>query len=115
MPRPRLPILLHLTHEEIVARCRACRSGLEKAHWQALRLLTRPVDPPAAAEVAEAVGLSAGWVRSLIKRWNAQGPEGLVDRRRSTNHGREKLSTDQQIDLWAALQHAPPDGGLWTG
>ncbi len=103
MARPRLPILPHLTHDEIVARCRACRSGLEKAHWQALRLLTRPVAPPSAAEVAEAVGLSPSWVRSLIGRWNARGPDGLVDRRKSTNHGREKLSVDRQVDLWVPL------------
>lgn len=115
MPRPRLPILPHLTHDEIAARCRACRSGLEKAHWQALRLLTRPDAPPSAAEVAALVGLSPSWVRSLIGRWNSLGPDGLVDRRTSTNHGREKLTPDRQVDLWDALLHAPPDGGLWTG
>jgi len=48
--------------------------------------LTRPVDPQAAA----ALGLSAGWVRSLIKRWNAEGSEGLVDRRKATNCGRDR-------------------------
>jgi transposase len=104
-----------LTHPEIIARGRACRSGVEKVHWQALRLLTRPVDPPSAAEVAAMVGLSPGWVRSLIGRWNAHGPDGLVDRRRANNRGREKLTVDRQIDLWDALRRAPPDGGLWTG
>ena len=42
--------------------------------------------------LCEALGLSAGWVRSLIKRWNAEGPDGLVDRRKRTNGGREKLT-----------------------
>ncbi|WP_165252949.1 hypothetical protein [Paludisphaera soli] len=74
MARPGLPILPHLTHDEIVVRWRACRSGPEKAHWQALRLLTRPVAPPSAAEVAEAVGVSPSWVRSLIGRRNARRP-----------------------------------------
>ncbi len=115
MAHPRLSISPHLTHEEIAARCRTCRSGLEKTHWEALRLLTRPVDPPPAAAVADALGLSAGWVRSLIRRWNAEGPDGLADRRKATNGGREKLSIDRQVDLWDALRHAPPDGGLWTG
>jgi transposase len=115
MARPRLPIAPHLTHAEIDRRYRAARSGFEKTHRQVLWLLTRPEGPPAPAEVAAQVGLSAGWVRALIKRWNAQGPDGLVDRRVAANGGQSKLTADQQIDLWAALRQSPPDGGLWTG
>ena len=115
MPRPRLPIVPHLSHDEIAHRSRACRSGIEKTHWQALWLLTRPSDPPGPAEVAAVVGLSAGWVRALSKRWNAEGPDGLADRRAVTNGGHSKLATEQQVELWAALQQPPPDGGLWTG
>lgn len=115
MARQRLPIVLHLPPEEIARRYRTCRSGVEKTHWQVLWLLTRPEDPLSPAQAAQQVGLSAVWVRTLIKRWNAQGPDGLVDRRAATNGGPSKLSTDQQIDLWDGLQHPPPDGGLWTG
>jgi transposase len=114
MPRPRLPIAPHLTHDEIARRYRACRSGREKTHWQVLWLLTRPV-MPTPQQVAEQVGLTPGWVRTLLKRWNAEGPDGLADRRAVINGGHSKLTTDQQVDLWDALQHAPPDGGLWTG
>ena len=53
------------------------------------------------------VGLTAGWVRSLLRRWNEKGPDALADRRRLTNRRKDKLS--------AALQGPPPDGGLWTG
>ncbi|CAN5900287.1 hypothetical protein BH23PLA1_BH23PLA1_34910 [soil metagenome] len=115
MARKRLPIVLHLPPEKIARRYRSCRSGVEKTHWQVLGLLTRPENPLSLALAAEQVGLSAVWVRTLIKRWNAQGPDGLVDRRAVTNGGHCKLSTDQQIDLWDTLQHPPPDGGLWTG
>ena len=66
-------------------------------------------------QAAVVVGLSAVWARSILKRWNAEGPDGLADRRAGTNGGRGKLTTDQQIDLWAALQQPPPDGGIWTG
>jgi transposase len=113
MARPRLPIAPHLTHDEIARRYRACRSGREKTHWQVLWLLTRP-DTPSPEQVAEQVGLTPGWVRTILKRWDAEGPDGLADRR-ATNGGRPKLTTDQQIDLWDALQHTPTDGGLWTG
>jgi transposase len=104
-----------LTPEQIAQRYRSCRTGVEKTHWQILWLLTRPDRPLPPAQVAEQVGLTPGWVRALLKRWNAQGPDGLADRRATTNGGHPKLSADQQIDLWDALQHTPPDGGLWTG
>jgi transposase len=115
MANHRLPIVLHLPPEEIARRYRACRSGVEKTHWQILWLLTRPEQPLSPAQAAAQVGLTPVWVRTLLKRWNAEGPDGLADRRRATNGGRNKLSTEQQIDLWAALQQPPPDGGLWTG
>jgi hypothetical protein len=112
MSRTRLPIVLHLPPADIYRRYRACRRGVEKTHWQLLWLLTRPEDPLAPARAAAQVGLSAVWARAILKRWNAEGPEGLADRRVAANGGQSKLSTDQQIDLWAALQRSPPDGGL---
>jgi transposase len=115
MARPRLPIVPHLAPEEIACRYRACRSGLEKTHWQVLWLLTRPESPLSPAQAAEQVGLTAGWARSLLKRWNAEGPGGLADRRVVKNGGKPKLTADQRAELLAALQGSPPDGGLWTG
>ena len=115
MARPRLPIAPHLEPDEIARRYRACRSGVEKTHWQLLWLLTRPGDPPTPAAVAAQVGLTPAWVRTLLKRWNAQGPAGLADRRAARNGGRHKLSPEQQAALFETLQGRPDDGGLWTG
>jgi transposase len=115
MANTRLPIVLHLPPEEIAYRYRTCRTGVEKTHWQVLWLLTRPDQPLSPARAAEQVGLTPVWVRALLRRWNAEGPAGLADRRKGSNGGRSKLSTERQIDLWDALQHTPPDGGLWTG
>jgi transposase len=115
MANTRLPIVQHLPPEEIARRYRTCRTGVEKTHWQVLWLLTRSEQPLSPAQAAPQVGLTPVWVRTLLKRWNDQGPDGLVDRRAAANGGRPKLTADQQIDLWDALQHAPPDGGLWTG
>ncbi len=115
MPRPRLPIAPHLAPEEIARRYRTCRSGLEKTHWQVLWLLTRPDAPLSPARAAERVGLTAGWARSLLKRWNAEGPGGLADRRVVKNGGKPKLTAEQRAELFTALQGPPPDGGLWTG
>ncbi len=115
MPRPRLPIAPHLAPEEIAHRYRTCRSGLEKTHWQVLWLLTRPDAPLSPAQAAEQVGLTAGWARSLLKRWNAEGPGGLADRRAVKNGGKPKLTAEQRAELFTALQGPPPDGGLWSG
>jgi transposase len=114
MAAPRLQIAPHLSHDEIARRYRACRDAREKTHWQALWLLTRPGSPPSPAHVAEVLGLSAGWVRALIKRWNAEGPAGLADRR-ATNGGQSKLTPERRSELLSALGQPPPDGGLWTG
>src|SRR4051812_45123561 len=115
MARPRLPIVPHLSPEEIARRYRACRSGVEKTHRQALWLLTRSEPAPAPADVAAQVGLTPSWVRAILKRWNAEGPAGLADRRPARNGGRPKLSDEQQAALVEALQGRPADGGLWTG
>ena len=115
MSRARLPIVLHLTPDQIYRRYRTCRTGVEKTHWHRIWLLTRPERPLAPAEAATQLGLSAVWARAILKRWNAEGPAGLADRRSGHCGGHSKLTTDQQIDLWAALQQPPPDGGIWTG
>ncbi len=55
------------------------------------------------------VGLTASWGRTLLKRWNARGPEGLTDGRK--DNGSEPLRTSaQQEHLYTALQADPPDG-----
>jgi transposase len=115
MARRRLPIVPHLPPEEIAHRYRACRHGVEKTHWQVLWLLTRADPPPSPAQVAAQVGLTPVWVRAILERWNAEGPDGLADRRATANGGRSKLTIDQQLELWMRLQPPPPDGGLWTG
>ena len=115
MARARLPMVPHLSPEEIARRYRAGRSGLEKAHWQVLWLLTRSPDPPAPAEVAPQVGLTPSWVGTLLKRGNAEGPAGLADRRPARDGGRPVLSDEQHSALAEALQGRPDDGGLWTG
>jgi transposase len=114
MARPRLPIADHLTPDEIARRYRRCRHPVEKTRWQVLGLLTRPDEPRSADQAARLVGFTGNWVRALLKRYNAHGPDGLVDRR-ATNGQPPKLSAAQRGELFTALQQPPPDGGLWSG
>lgn len=115
MSRARLPIEPHLPADEIARRYRACRNGREKTHWQVIWLLTRSPDPPPPAAIAPQVGLTVAWVRTILKRWNADGPAGLGDRRAAANGRKPLLSDEQWAALFEALQGRPDDGGLWTG
>ena len=76
MSRTRLPIVLHLPPEDIYRRYRACRTGVEKTHWQLLWLLTRPERPLALApaQAAAQVGLTAVWARAILKPGTPPGP-----------------------------------------
>jgi len=104
----------HLPADEIDRRYKTCPGPREKTHWQILWLLTRPDGPRSAAAIARVVGLTPTWVRALVRRWNADGPAGLADRRRD-NGPADALTAAQQAELYQALQAEPPDGGLWTG
>ena len=110
----RLPVVGHLTHEEINRRYRGCPDAAEKTRWHVLWLVTRPERPLSATKAAELVGLTPAWGRSILKRYNARGADALTDGRRD-NGADPKLSPGQRTELFAALRAGPPDGGLWSG
>src|SRR5262249_52917819 len=109
-----LKVAGHLAPEGLSRRYRDCPDARAKMRWQALWLMARPAGPLTAEQAAEAVGLSAVWVRKLAHRCNDPGPDGLQDGRKS-NGVKPKLTAGQQAELFAALQAEPPDGGVWTG
>src|SRR6476469_6707463 len=110
----RLPVVPHLSHEEIDRRYRSCSSAAEKTRWHVLWLVTRPDRPVSATAAAKLVGFTPAWGRAVLKRYNARGPDALTDGRRG-NGSDPKLAPEQQTELFAALQGEPPDGGLWSG
>lgn len=103
-----------LPADEIDHRYKTCRNAREKTHWQVIWLLTQPGGPRTAAAVARVVGLTPAWVRTLVRRWNADGPGGLADRRKD-NGPADALTPERQAERYAALQAESPDGGRWTG
>jgi transposase len=110
----RLPIVPHLSHEEIDRRYRSCSNAAEKTRWHVLWLVTRPDDPPSATKAAQLVGFTPAWGRAILKRYNACGPDALRDGRQH-NGADPKLTPQQQAELFTALQAEPPDRGLWSG
>jgi len=58
--------------------------------------------------------VSLRWVEKLVARWNAEGPAGLGDRRRSDGAA-PVLDAAGLAALAAALEQEPEDGGPWSG
>lgn len=110
----RLPVVRHRTADQARSKYRASRHPVEKTRWHALWLLLRTDAPRTPAQVAEVVGLSVITTRAVLRRWNADGPPGLADRR-SANGSKPRLTGGRRAALLAALKKRPPDGGLWTG
>lgn len=110
----RLPVVGHLGHEEIDHRYRGCNDAAQKSRWHVLWLVTRPDQPLSATAAAKLVGFTPAWGRAILKRYNAGGPDALLDGRRG-NGSDPLLSPEQRAELFTALQAEPPDGGLWSG
>ena len=104
----------HFTAEELKERYLGCKDPIERTHWQIIWLLVQTDAPKTPQQVAEVVGYSVNWVRTLRRRYNAEGAAGLENKRK--HNGRRALISDaQQKALQAALSAPPTEGGLWTG
>jgi len=109
-----IPVVPHLRPGRINHRYRSCRDPREKTRWHVIWLLTRPGPARSAHAASKLVGVSSAWAAEILKRWNAHGPDGLLDGRRENGH-QPLLSERQRAALSAALRGRAPDGGLWTG
>ena len=93
----RLPVVAHLSADEVGRRYRSCSDAKEKTRWRLVWLLL--CDSTLSCERAgPLVGLSDTHARTLLKRWNAHGPDGLADRRRA-NTSPGKLTADRQAEV----------------
>jgi transposase len=108
----RVTVQTDLTAEEFHERYRQSKDAVERTHWHMLWLLKEGKSP---REVAELLGYTARWVRTIIQRWNSEGDAGIQDHRHEIEGSQPLLSAQQQADLVEALQHAPADEGLWSG
>lgn len=108
----RVKIQTDLTAEELHERYRQAKDPVERTHWQILWQAKEGHTPQV---IAEQVGYTARWVRTVIGRWNRLGEAGIGDHRHGIDVSRPLLSQEQQEELAAALQTPPADGGLWSG
>jgi transposase len=98
----------HLSMSDLEQRYRAAHEPHERSWWQMLWLLARG---QTATAIADTTGYNRGWIGQIAKRYNQQGPAGMVNRQRTTSwRAPRMLSAAQQEELQAALAGPAPDG-----
>jgi transposase len=109
----RIRLATHLSVDELEQRYRAAHEPHERTWWQILWLLARG---QTATAIAESTGYTASWIGQIAKRYNAEGPDGMVNRQHTTSWRVPRmLSAAQQEELRQALTGKAPDGSKkWT-
>lgn len=112
MPKT-IKLEVHLSPEELESRYRKAHDPVVRSHYQIIWLIS---EDKTTRQVMEVTGYCRGWIQQIARRYNADGPEALGDRRHR-NPGaidRALLSADQQKELSRALMKPPSDGGMWN-
>ena len=102
-----------LSVDELERRYRAAKEPHERSWWQILWLLARG---QLAKDIAENTGYSRYWIGQIAKRYNAEGPEGMYNRRYTHSHRAALLLSSEQLAALATAVRGPaPEGDDWTG
>jgi transposase len=109
----RIRLATHLSVEELERRYRAAHEPHERTWWQILWLLARG---QTAMAIAESTGYTRTWIGQIARRYNLEGPTGMVNRQHTTSwRAPRMLSAEQQEELRKALAGRAPDGSKhWT-
>src|SRR5262245_57318095 len=104
----RIRLATHLSVDELERRYRAAHEPHERTWWQILWLLSRG---QLAKDIADHTGYTRTWIGQIAKRYNAQGPAGMINRQRTTSwRAPRMLSGEQQEELRQALAGPAFDG-----
>jgi transposase len=103
----------HLSSEELENRYRKAKDPVLRSHYQILWLIS---EGNTTRQVVEVTGYSRGWIQGLTRRYNADGPGAMGDRRHLNPGAKERalLSAGQQEELKEVLKKPPPNGGMWN-
>src|SRR5689334_8205811 len=105
-------LVAHLSTAELGQHYRAARQPIERSHLQIVWLLSQGRSE---REVALVTGYGQRWIAKIVRRYNADGPVGLGDRRNRNAGAKSLLDEEGKAALNAVLAKPPTDGGLWTG
>jgi transposase len=109
----RIRLATHLSVGELEQRYRRAHEPHARTWWQILWLLSRG---QTATTIAESTGYTRTWIGQIAKRYNTEGPAGMVNRQHTTSwRAPRMLSAEQQEELRHALAGRAPDGSTqWT-
>ena len=108
----RIKLTPHLSVEDLEQRYRRTAEPTERSRWQIIWLLS---SGRLAREVAQSTGYSAYWIGQIARRYNAEGPVGMVNRRHTTSRRATPLLSGVQVEeLRQALGAPAPEGERWT-
>ncbi len=100
-----------LTSDEAECQYRQASDPVARSQWQIVWLR---LQGQTTAEVETATGYSATWIRTVVRRYNADGMAGIGDQRHANPGGRRLLPAADAAALDQALEGLAPDGGVWT-
>lgn len=101
----------HPPLDDLGQRYRQAHDPVARSHWHVLWLMAQGRHVP---EVAMLVGDTANWVRAIVRRYDADGPAGIADRRQTNPAAAPLRSPALREELRDARCGLAPDGGLWT-
>ena len=103
----------HLSVEELEHRYRAAKEPHERTWWQILWLLAQG---RTATELSAVIGYRAYWIGQIAKRYNAEGPAGMHNRRHTTSYRPPPvLAPALQEERRGVLAAAAARDERWTG
>ena len=109
----RIHLQAHLSVEQLERRYRTAKEPNERTWWQILWLLAQG---RTATELAKVTGYRAYWIGQIAKRYNEQGPAGMINRRHTTSYRPPPiLSPELQEELRCVLAEAAARDEPWTG
>lgn len=115
MAQAPLRVKSHLTYQELTQRYRSCENPIEKSRWHLVWLMANPDKPMMVIKAAKTVGFCQRWARTLVRRYNENCENGLMDQRRNNPGNKPVLDDKQKKELRKViLNDKPADGGLWT-
>ena len=100
----------HRTSEELEHAYRQAERPVERSRWHLLWLKSKG---KMILELIEVTGFSRTTISTLIRRYNTEGVDAVLDRRQF-NGAAPALNEAQQETLFLAIRDTLPDSGLWT-
>ncbi len=108
----RLHLADHLSPEELFQSYQTAQQPLARMHWQVVWMVSQGFRTE---DIADAIGYTPTWIRKLVGRYNAGGPEAMGDQRRQNAGAAPLLGDEEEAALREALKEPLPGGDLWSG